>query len=158
MNRAERPYELVSGQGDNVFYPVVSSEQTIMVVSGVDTQGPPKVPWQKRWLTYDWIIIIITIIFAIVAFISSLINAWPHLIKMSGNLVAIAFAAESAPISKSSGNYADIKDLIISGGIMLLCLSSAAVCFCSSTKEKRAKHAQDLVKLTLGFLVGRHTR
>ena len=118
------------------------------------------VPWWKRWLTYstwEWVIIIVTVVLSIMAFISSLINMWPELPKMFGSLISVANAAEITKIPNPSWNYAHLKDFGITLFVMILCLYSAAVCY-HSKLESRRKFAQDTVKFILGFLSGRGMR
>jgi len=120
----------------------------------------PKAAWWEHWLTYstwEWVIIIVTVILSVIAFISSLIHIWPELPKIFGGLVSTAYAAEPTKLPNSSWNYINIKDFAITLFVMILCLYSAFVCYYSKVESQR-KFGRDTVKFILGFLSGRGMR
>ena len=128
-----------------------------LIICGLVTKTTSK--W-KRWATYSiWekLIVTIAVIVAVVSFIISLIQAWPDLINMFKSIVSIASAAESPTMPTTAGKYAELKDFIINGFAMVLCLYSAIIGY-HSKETNRSKFARDIVKVILGFLFGRQTR
>lgn len=114
----------------------------------------------RRLLSYSvWeqAIIVLAIIAATITFIFSLMHAWPELMKLFSSLASIAHAAGPKALPKVSTDYAGIKDLIVTGGVIVLVLWSAGVYYHSDKRDDRKKVAADLIKLSLGYLFGQKT-